>query len=237
MNHVDRRHGFTLIELMLAMAFVSALLIAIAMTVVQVASIYNRGITLKEVNQSGRSIASELQRSIAQTALFSVDSTNPGSKFINQEWGGRLCIGQYSYVWNYGKYIKLGDTSRLNVYSNSTEGIRFVKVLDANASYCTTVPLPKIDSSSAVEMIDVSEHDLSMHSFMISSSNTAIDNKTGQQLYNIEFLLGTNDQLALMFDPSGFVTGCKPPNEVGSDPTYCSVNQFNIIARAGNTVK
>ena len=237
MNHVDRRHGFTLIELMLAMAFVSALLIAIAMTIVQVASIYNRGITLKEVNQSGRSIASELQRSIAQTALFSVDSTKPGSKFINQEWGGRLCIGQYSYVWNYGKYIKLGDTSRLNVYLNSTEGIRFVKVLDANASYCTTAPLPKIDSSSAVEMIDVSEHDLSIHSFAISSSNTAIDNKTGQQLYNIEFLLGTNDQLALMFDPGGFVTGCKPPNEAGSDPTYCSVNRFNIIARAGNTVK
>ena len=79
MNRVDRQNGFTLIELMLAMAFVSALLIAVAMTVIQIASIYNRGITLKDVNQTGSSVASELQRNIAGSASFNINP-GPGSR-------------------------------------------------------------------------------------------------------------------------------------------------------------
>jgi hypothetical protein len=226
---------------MLAMGFVSVLLIAVAMTVIQIASVYNRGITLKDVNQVGRSLASELQRSIAQTASFSVDLNKPGSRYVNKSWGGRLCLGQYSYIWNYGKAIQTGDTSR-NVYLNSGVEIRFVKALDSNANYCTNT-VAKIDSTNAVELLDAdvqNQHDLAIHSFTISSTpstaDTAFDAKTGQRLYSIKFLLGTNDQTALTFDSGGAVI-CKPPNESGADPAYCSVNQFDVVARAGNTVE
>lgn len=94
MNHNKR--GFTLIELMLAMTFVSALLLAIAMTVIQISNVYTRGLTLKEVNQAGRTISTELKRGISQSAPFAV----PGPKYVVQPWGGRLCVGQYSYIWN-----------------------------------------------------------------------------------------------------------------------------------------
>ena len=193
MNHVDKQKGFTLIELMLAMGFVSALLIAVAMTVIQIANIYNRGITLKDVNQAGRSIASELQRSIAGSASFNIDS-GVGSRYIQQSLngknaGGRLCIGQYSYIWNYGSAIKPNDTSS------------------------------------------------SPNLYLDPASDTAYDAKTGQRLYSIEFLIGTNDQTALMHDSGLVVTGCLPPSDPNSDPSYCSVNQFNIVARAGNTIK
>jgi len=237
MSHVSRRNGFTIIELMLAMGFVSVLLIAIAMTVIQIGNIYNRGIMLKDVNQAGRSIASELQRSINQTAPFLIND-----KYVDQDWGGRLCLGQYSYIWNYGAAIDSTPDLNRNVYSGSTNEIRFVKVFDPNTSYCTR---SLVDSkykdvifSDAVELLNIGQHNLAIHNFTINTSSTASDSKTGQQLYNLEFMIGTNDQAALMFDLAGAVT-CKPPSEVatGADPSYCSINQFNIVARAGNTIE
>lgn len=90
--------GFTLIELMLAMTFVAALLIAIALTVIQISNIYNKGLTMKEVNQVGRSISDDLVRSISQSQSFAV----PSDSYVTKDWGGRLCTGKFSYMelWN-----------------------------------------------------------------------------------------------------------------------------------------
>ena len=227
--YTKKQAGFTLIELLLAMGFVSVLLIAIAMTVIQIANIYNRGITLKEVDQSGRSLASELQRSINGSVRFDLST-----RYISKPWGGRLCLGQYSYIWNYGADIVSINPSR-NVYANAPAGsdIRFVKVIDPNASYCTDTIKP-IDPNGATELLSVSEHNLAVHSFNVTTTASSIDLKTGQELYSINFLIGTNDQNALKIDPLTNAKVCKTPGETGSDPTYCSVNQFNIMARAGN---
>lgn len=256
MNHVAKKQGFTIIELMLAMAFVSALLIAIAMTVIQIGDIYNKGITYKDVNQAGRSIASELQRTIAESASFSIIESDHHYVIqhgdSNDLLGGRLCLGQYSYIWNYGKYVQSSD-SRINTYQDADPStppppIRFVKVLDPNSSYC--VPnaggdYPKIKKdNNAVELLVIGQgtglnrHDLALHSFTISASPPS-DPKTGQTLYSIEFLLGTNNQGALFKTNSDnpATTTCRPPSDSNSDAAYCSVNQFNIVARAGNTVK
>lgn len=241
MNHVVRQKGFTLIELMLAMSFISVLLIAIAMTVIQISNIYNRGILLKDVNQAGRSLVAELSRNINSGSSFTIEP-GEGNRFLKQgDWGGRLCVGQYSYIWNYGKAIKTGDVTALNVYDSdidpqkSQEIIRFVKVLDLNAIYCSD-PSKKVDPSGAIELLSVGNHNLALHNFSISSASTAHDLRTGQRLYAIEFMLGTNDQAALLYD-SGVMTSCKPPGETGSDLNYCSVNKFDIVVRAGSAVE
>jgi Tfp pilus assembly protein FimT len=234
MNHVVKHNGFTLIELMLAMSFVSMLLIAIAMTVIQIGDIYNKGLTLKDVNQAGRSVASELQRSISQSAPFNI---NPGgNRYIAQDWGGRLCIGQYSYIWNYGFAIQDDDNARLNIYSNSNDKISFVKVTDPSASYCIN-PSEEIDFNNSTELLNVGEHDLAIHDFTISTEASAGDSKTKQQLYSLEFLIGTNDKNALTTDSSTGLVICKAPNQAGADPAYCSINRFDIVALAGNTVQ
>lgn len=233
MSRDNKTLGFTLIELMLAMGFVSVLLVAIAMTVVQIGNIYNRGLTLKNVDQAGASLASELQRSIAESYSFDLSS-----RFVIQPWGGRLCIGQYSYIWNYGEAIKVNDPARLNNYSNSSNPINFVKVIDSNAGYCTS-PAKPIDYSGAIELVNVGDHNLAIHNFSISTTGSASDPKTGQRLYSISFLIGTNDQTALKGSLNA--TQCLIPNEVINgktpDPSYCFVNQFDIVARSGNVVQ
>ena len=62
-----RSTGFTIIELTLAMAFISVLLLSIVMTAIQAGRIYNRGAVLRSVNQAGRDVSDTLRRDFLQT--------------------------------------------------------------------------------------------------------------------------------------------------------------------------
>lgn len=240
MNHADnKKQGFTLIELMLAMTFLSILLIAIALTILQVVNIYNHGITIKEVNQSGQTLSSDMEQSINSSSPFAISGA--GSKYISQPYGGRLCLGNYSYIWNYGTVLQpgispvptrnmyTGESAMLTTDSNP---IKFVKVVDGGGAYCSS-PNSKIDPANSVELLNVSDHDLAIHSLTVTSEQSAVDSKTGERLYNITFVVGTNDSQALTSDGSA----CKPPSVSGSDVAFCSVQQFNVVASAGNTVE
>ena len=52
----NRSAGFTIVELMLAMAFLAVLLVVITMTVIQISNVYNKGLTLRAVDQAGRTL-------------------------------------------------------------------------------------------------------------------------------------------------------------------------------------
>lgn len=88
-----RRHdGFTIVELMLALAFLSVMLLFILSATIQVMRSYSKGLTVKQMNQVGRTITEDLART-ARTA-------SPGSVSTAHIDDGRLCIGGISYIWN-----------------------------------------------------------------------------------------------------------------------------------------
>lgn len=228
-----------MVELMLAMSFVSVLLVAIAMTVIQISNIYQRGLTLKEVDQAGRALASEFQKNIGEGNPFELvtcgapSSTTP-CNYVNVAWGGRLCIGLYSYVWNYGITIK----NNIAPINKTVAGkvIRFAKVIDPNADYCAHQTKAIVDND-ATELLSVSQHYLAVHKFSII--NLVVDNKTQQRLYNVDFLLGTSDRTgttdnSIQYTPDAT---CKPPSVLGSNTTYCSINKFSVLIRTGGVSK
>ena len=107
---------------------------------------------------------------------------------------------------------------------------------DADAHYCTT-PTTAITPTGAVELLSAGDHDLAVHYVTMSTSTTAADARTGQQLYTLTFTIGTNDTAALVTGTgamAGIVTGCKPPDAIGADPVYCVIQTFSFVARAGN---
>lgn len=247
MNHAANtpikktQSGFTLVELLLAMTFISALLLAIAMTIVQIANTYNRGMILKEVNQTARALSQELDLAVRASSSFSTSPTD--HKYVNNAWGGRLCLGQYSYVWNYGTALSTVNPNR-NLYSSTNNAgnivkdasgtrseISFVKVLDQAGSYCVpnaSGAYPSIDPTNATELLRSGDHSLAIHAFSVTSTPTATDSLSQQSLYKFSFTLGTSDINALTSDQSQ----CKAPNIPGSDLNYCSVEQFTIVLRA-----
>lgn len=254
MSHEDNTHikrtdkGFTLIELLLAMTFISTLLLTIAMTIVQIANIYNHGMILKEVNQTARAVTQELDRAVRASSSFSTNVAD--RKYVNNAWGGRMCLGQYSYVWNYGTALSTVDPNRnfyssMNAAGNIVQGntgarseISFVKVLDPAGSYC--VPNGSggylaVDPTNATELLRSGDHSLVIHALSVTSTATAKDTLSAQELYKFSFTLGTSDINALTTDSSGKVTAisqCKAPNVAGSDLNYCSIEQFTIVLRA-----
>lgn len=221
-----RSAGFTLIELMLAMSGVAFLLLAIAMTTIQISNIYSKGLTLKSVNQTGRDLSDSLQRDIKGSTPFDLTDT---SKFLETPYGGRLCLGQYSYIWNYGKTITATDMSNTIKYSDGT-AVRMARVLDTGRQICVNADknVP-VNRSDATELLVSSDKlDLALHTLKLVSS--ASDLATHQALYSVEFTLGTNDQEALVTGDAS----CKAPNDDEANWEFCAVNVFDFTTRAGN---
>jgi hypothetical protein len=102
-----------------------------------------------------------------------------------------------------------------------------VKVSDPSGALCDNPEAP-IDPEKSSELLTSGDRDLVIHSFNITK--TSNDDSTHEAIYAISMLIGTNDREQLTSDDAS----CKPPAAEVGDESYCSVNQFDIIARAGN---
>jgi len=230
MTQVKSR-GFTIIELMLSMTFLAMLMLIIALTTIQISNIYNKGITLREVNQAGRSVSASLQRSIAAAVPFNVTPSmgapSTSQYVVRTGDGGRLCLGNYTYAWTYGANI---GAPSLNRYTGSGAAVRFAKIADPGAGLCKGNP-GTIDAAQASELLTSGDRDLVVQDFTIKQ--TATEPLTGEALYAISMIIGTSDTTQLLADKSA----CKPPSGLSGVDNYCSVNRFDIIVHAGNTVQ
>lgn len=115
------KSGFTILELALAMAFVSFLLLAIGFAMVQVSVVYQKGLTIKAVNSTGREIIDEFSRTILASkynednAHFEYTFTEKTDKVeVNGDdkevqLYGAFCTGTHSYIWNTGYALDLPD--------------------------------------------------------------------------------------------------------------------------------
>lgn len=245
MNHVDNSRGFTLVELLLAMSFVSLLLMAIALTVLKMGDMYTQGLTLKEVNLAGKSVSDDIGRSIAAATELSVDG-GAATGFQEQRvggdvLGGRLCTGTVTYVWNLGREIRRSNpTTLVNKYAGGdTRVIRMIKVVDVGGVYCG-VDLPDIEPAKATDMLPEGDLQLAVQSFAIKQ--VAHNDVSQQSMFQVVLELGTNDDDSLLssseIDTESSIptitTSCKPPNDEGSRQEYCAINKFEFTARVGS---
>lgn len=132
-----RKSGFTMVEVMLAIACISILLIAVVILINSLISIYRKGTTVKAVNNVGRSLVENFTSAInVAPPVDTIDlcegyATNNlvdcrasrAYKFIFQanydadghQQNGIFCTGNYSYVWNTYYGLKEGDGSTLSL--------------------------------------------------------------------------------------------------------------------------
>lgn len=146
-----KNQGFTLIELMLSTVFIGSLLLVITMVIMQATSMYNRGLTIKEVNSVSRVVVRDMQQTIMNSEVFALryynqEAAKPAPKMANRfdeiqngersdyyvnSAGGRLCTGTYSYAWNSGRALKAYSQDRSIVeYDNNP--IQFIRNGAAN---------------------------------------------------------------------------------------------------------
>lgn len=95
----EAKAGFTIIEVTLSLAFIGMLVVAIAMVLVNILALYQKGLTVKSVNSVGRGIVSELTTSI--NAAPSVDSTSLCNTLMNTDLEKRSCLesGAFEFLF------------------------------------------------------------------------------------------------------------------------------------------
>lgn len=206
---------------MLSMAFIAVMLMAIALCILQMSSIYNRGETLRQVNQASRVISTDMQRT-----FNGADSSSVRLNVV--ESNGRLCTGQFSYIWNVPPNDDGSPKYPNNRYTSNEDPIRFIRITDSGAAYCAD-PNQHIDPATArpVELLVAGDRTLQVRKLSAAESREGI--LTGQRLYTIGVMLGTDNINSI----DATTDRCRPPSDLESDLTYCAVNEFSITVRAG----
>lgn len=226
----NRNHkGFTLVELTLSMSFIAILLLAISMLIIQMSGIYNKGLTLREANEAGQFISSEIQRTLNQTysAAVNIDAVS----FENNGTGGRLCAGTTVYAWNYPKQtnnFELTDGSIINRAANNSSEVRFVKFTGTAKEYCEQLGEGgwKQIPAGANELLSGGNANIAIHGFTARVSE--VDQDPTQAIYSVAIIVGTTGT-GLLSDNS---TRCRADNQKADQ--WCAVNEFAFTARAGN---
>lgn len=232
------KQGFTLIELLLAMSFVAVLLLAIAMLVIRAGAIYSKGMALKDINQSSRLIAGDLQRTLVSENVGAISSANYVTvPTVGTSVSGRFCAGTYSYVWNTIN-ATVGDGYAMAVSPGSSELVSLVRVPDPGGTYCArdtsgnlvvSSALRTGDFAKSVKLIAKGDHTLSLTYFGVKTNSTLADLTTGQRIITVSYGIGSGSPTTMNADK----TACLPANDPNGDPVYCNVQQFNSIFRSG----
>ena len=210
--------GFTLIELSLAMAFLAFIMLFIVAMIVQMINIYNKSISLSQMNQASRQIMSDL---------------NSGARFTSaaasvvQSGGGRLCAGGVSYIWNIG--LRATDV-QTNYFVTSVGGttrdtntaLRLVRIdNDSQAIYCINPSrMPVLDDANTIVLVGAN----------VLVQNFAIDfggNNGNNGLMRLDLVLSTSGNNAPSGSlASGFTCG---------NNNFCAFSSYKMIIYQGGS--
>jgi prepilin-type N-terminal cleavage/methylation domain-containing protein len=220
-----KSRGFTLIELSLAMTFVSILLMSVALLTIQLGKLYAHGSLMKDVNQAGSELTSDMRRSISASFIDDVKY----KKYTDGSGAIAICFGSISYIAN--SPAKLEANSAKVKYYNSSTQVHLAKVADTNSALCLNTTAPDYLGQGAKEMLAAgsgNDRTLSVHKI---SDPTILPDGNGGGLVELSLIVGTSSTAEIINDQ------CKPPSEAISGGEYCSVNTFTIVGRVGNTFK
>lgn len=125
------RKGFTLIELTLAVAFISVLLITISLVTSEIINIYRKGYAMKSINQVGRDLVEELTTAVTESpsADFAADceSFSAGANDCSTDKGFKTAYHQF-YVSRSGDF---------DIPSNIDDDSSTSEALPVGGVFCT----------------------------------------------------------------------------------------------------
>lgn len=208
---------------MLAMAFLSVLLIAIVTTTMYVSRLFDKGETLKLVNQAGRDVSDAIRRDARSASGLPRYWVSPADP-LNPSQLGRMCFGSVSYLWNEAARLQANAGVRYGGVATAPQVI-LARVDDPGGNYCrvdvsgtyaANVP------STATEMLNTDGRDLALYSLTF---DPLINVAGTQAMYTLRFTLGTNESGTI----DTMSASCKPPDDASSSFSYCAVNNFEQV--------
>ncbi len=204
-HHVkDRQRGFTLVELMLALAFVAFILLFSLTTVIQVMQTYNKGLALKKINQAGRTTLDDISRNL--------QIADPSAVDVSAISDGRICLGSISYVWN--DYNT--PTSSANKFDDNSSLV-LARVNDPAEAMCSqnNSAYPNVPKDDSTEILTSS-----IWIMALSIGDPSVDSP----------LVNVRIQLAIANDPAIVSGKCVYGGSTGQ---YCATSDFSTSVIVG----
>jgi len=226
-----KSHGFTLIELMLAMTFLSFILVFMALTLTQMIRTYDKGLTVKQINQAGRTVIEDIARSMR--------GQQSGQIVVSTVTDGRLCVGDIMYVWNpvyKGTQTSPAPNQTPDQYqfNTPTTPMTMARLKLANATNnCAFPAAPNVQSQDNYSLLSDRAR------VLWAGATPSADGR----LVELTLVLGTyditeqtnikNNTLTSVFNTPTF-TGGQPTCKSGSDGNYCAFSEFSTIVYLPN---
>lgn len=234
----QRQSGFTLIEVTLAIAFLSILLIAILLITVAAGKLYIKGDTNKTINQSGRDFSDTIRRDFLTTGMSMISPTIKINGGTPTTFSGRICLGTVSYLWNSADL--LNDTSAQAQSATVTMGtantpVKFARIVNPQQPYCDKDPVSgrypmNIPSTErAADLFGGTGRDYALYAMTLNPIAATGD----RGMYQITYTLGTNEKGTTQKDATNSYTQCATNDSVTANFNYCSVDDFDMIVRVG----
>lgn len=218
---MNKQKGFTIIELSLAMTMLSILMFILILAGMQVIAIYNKGVTLKRVNQSAEAVGAELQSSLrrAQPGSIQTRETTVGTTdFITG-----ICTGKTSYVWNIFDKDN-NSTGITRVGAPAGEQIYFVKVDNDRGGNMCAPGDPDVPTNSKELLAD----DLVVRMpTSVQYNNEKVSSSLTHSLISVTFTLSNFENSSLLINDVGLL-GCRG----GKEGEFCALNTFTITSYA-----
>ena len=189
------KQGFTLVELLLATAMFSFILLFVTFGIVQISRAYNKGIVVKRTQETARSVIQEMTRAIS-TATSGSSGTDAVINFSNNT-PRRLCVGDLRFGWNEGFRGGAGRES----YSNGQD----FALTRSDTGACNDV----FDQNQSIELIDE----------RLTVQDVAIQEVLSGSVYNLCVVITVDNSS----DVSSGDCNTEPKCNVLAGDTFCDV--------------
>jgi prepilin-type N-terminal cleavage/methylation domain-containing protein len=210
-KHATGHHGFTVIELMIAMSVFSLVLLIVTVGIMQISRVYYKGVTETNVQSTARSIT----ETISQAIQFNggTPMATPGAPGAPAAGGSyAFCVNNQQFSYRPG--YKMVDTTP---GTNQTRHALVVRTMSGCSNTAQNL-------SGAV----VSGRELLAPNMRLS---TLVVQSLGNDLYkvHVRVVYGDDD---LLWSPSGNPAGATAPDAAcrgGAGQQFCSVSDLSTI--------
>lgn len=203
---MQKNKGFTLIELILAMAFFSFVLLFVVTGFIQINRSYTRGITVKEVQTTARELMETITTTIRNAEANSVETYNsiPGRL--------RLCVGTTRIGWN---MPDAGGNFTSETYTDTGSPITIVKT---ETGACTAGITQNTNSRALVQDDIVVQH---LNVTRLGTSNS----------FRVTLVISTDGRT----NPTDFSAfGVNATCEIRTGDQFCDIARLDTVVTARN---
>lgn len=210
--------GFTIVELMIATAVFSVVLIIIVFGIISITKTYTKGITVTNTQNIARNIVNDVSQSIQFDGCGSSGSCLTPTGGIGAGVAETLCIGAKEYIYQVGYEVEPPPVS----HYQSDQSLNGLVVIDGVS--CPLAP-SSFRTASVANSIEFLNPNMRLSYFNVSK----VSGSTSLYNVDVEITYGNDDVLTSPVDATDGTTACLG---TAAQQDFCATAKLDTVVQA-----